>query len=322
MEQEQPRIPTSLREAWPVYLLTLLALLGTIAGWYALSLHNRTFDLNLSFLGAGNVEFRGTWFQPVVMIALAVLFFLLLRLFTGRGWKDLTSESRVVVVSCLGLFGLLWLFGRVGFFQRNLAQYFPETAFTPLYGFFYFSFNCVLARTIIPVLIIRTRLRGRAVDYGYRFRGTFELWWVYLGLGLAVALVVVFYASTLQPFLDKYPMCRAMIRGDEIQWWHFVLYQLAYGAIFVSGESFWRGYISFGLERDLGKLALVFMVVPYVTAHFGKPWSETVGAIATGLVLGYLALRHRSFWLGVAAHWGVAMTMDIAAIIRRGIRLV
>jgi membrane protease YdiL (CAAX protease family) len=64
------------------------------------------------------------------------------------------------------------------------------------------------------------------------------------------------------------------------------------------------------------------MIIPYVTAHFGKPLPETLGAIVTGLVLGTLALRHRSFWLGVAAHYGVALTMDLSAMVRQGIKLV
>lgn len=96
----------------------------------------------------------------------------------------------------------------------------------------------------------------------------------------------------------------------------FVLYQAAYGLVFISGESFWRGFILFGLERDMGRAALVYMIIPYTMAHYGKPIAETMGAVGAGLVLGYLALRHRSFWLGVAAHWSVALTMDLSAIWR------
>jgi hypothetical protein len=38
-------------------------------------------------------------------------------------------------------------------------------------------------------------------------------------------------------------------------------------------------------------------------------------------VLGFLALRHRSFWLGVAVHWAAAITMDVLAIVMRGIEV-
>jgi hypothetical protein len=39
-------------------------------------------------------------------------------------------------------------------------------------------------------------------------------------------------------------------------------------------------------------------------------------------VLGYLALRHRSFWLGAATHWAVAITMDVMALWARGVAIV
>jgi hypothetical protein len=193
---------------------------------------------------------------------------------------------------------------------------------TPLYAFFYFSMSCVLLRLGLPLLLMRFGLRGRVSDYGFRLRGSSQLWWVYLVMALGVCGVVVVYASQQPAFLAKYPLCRAMISGHRILLWHFLLYQLAYFMVFVSGESFWRGYIAFGLEKDLGWLALVFMIIPYVTAHFGKPLPETLGAIITGVVLGGLALKHRSFWLGVLAHYGVALTMDLSAIYRQGMRLI
>ncbi|HOI11139.1 MAG TPA: CPBP family intramembrane metalloprotease, partial [Myxococcota bacterium] len=89
--------------------------------------------------------------------------------------------------------------------------------------------------------------------------------------------------------------------------------------VFVSGESFWRGYILFGLYRHIGYLAIPVMVIPYVMVHFGKPWPETFGAILTGCVLGFLAIRHRSFWLGVAVHYAAAISMDLLAIHQRGL---
>ncbi len=63
------------------------------------------------------------------------------------------------------------------------------------------------------------------------------------------------------------------------------------------------------------------MLIPYVLIHYGKPLPETLGAAAAGLTLGYLALRHRSFWLGVAVHWAVALAMDLSAMARRGIEI-
>ena len=56
------------------------------------------------------------------------------------------------------------------------------------------------------------------------------------------------------------------------------------------------------------------MAIPYVMIHFNKPVPETLGALVAGVVLGYLALKARSCVLGIALHFGVAITMDFLAI--------
>jgi len=119
-------------------------------------------------------------------------------------------------------------------------------------------------------------------------------------------------------FQDTYPMSAGVVVAGHVVWSKFLVYQLFYGLIFISGESFWRGYILFGLERKLGYSAIFVMLFPYVMSHYGKPFAETIGAIFAGTVLGYLALRHRSFWLGVITHWGVAIWMDLVAMHFKG----
>ena len=56
------------------------------------------------------------------------------------------------------------------------------------------------------------------------------------------------------------------------------------------------------------------MVIPYTMIHFGKPAPETFAAILAGFILGYLALKSRSFLWGWMLHWGVAITMDLLVI--------
>jgi len=303
--------PGRLRFHWPVLVLTALFLAATSFFWY----RNPWF---------GPLHHhRVLWYSQPAFVALAtVVFFGILRAFTGIRWRDVSRDGRFVLISALALFSLLWWFGRTGSYERYFHGLLPDSPLEPLYGFFYFSLNCFLARTLLPIVLIRTRLRGRARDFGYR-RPAFRLWWVYLTLAAVVIAVVWFYASLQPAFQAKYPMARRLLEGDTriIPVWQFLAYQAAYGLIFVSGESFWRGYIAFGLERDIRWYGLVFMIIPYTMAHYGKPLSETMGAMLTGMVLGYLALRERSFWLGVAAHWSVAIAMDVSALIRVGYHL-
>ena len=53
--------------------------------------------------------------------------------------------------------------------------------------------------------------------------------------------------------------------------------------------------------------------------HFGKPISETAGAIIAGIVLGFLSLNTNSILLGILVHVTVALTMDICALWRSGL---
>ena len=312
----EPKTPDSPGEPvfrWPLLAAVVLFLLAVILFWYHFDLHTRVFH--------GAIHFRATWLQPAFMALGTWFYVVVLRLTTGLRWRDLSRDTRFVMISAVALFSVLWWVGRSGFFQRNLAGLMPETAFTPLYGFLYFSINCFLFRTVAPLVLIKTRFKKKPRDFGYQFKGATDVWWVYLVLAAIVCLAVIFYASYQSAFQAKYPMCRRMMQGGQIPLWQFLVYQGFYGLIFVSGESFWRGYMAFGVRKDLGYMGLVWMIIPYTMAHFGKPMIETMGAMVTGMVLGSLALRHKSFWLGVAAHWGVALTMDLSAIWRRGIEL-
>jgi membrane protease YdiL (CAAX protease family) len=177
----------------------------------------------------------------------------------------------------------------------------------------------VLYRLVLPFGLAWALFGLRPRDLGLHAPGNpYEpavrrIWPVYLALFLGV-LPFVLHAATAAPFLAKYPLGRAMVQDNVILLHHFIVHECFYLLVFVSGEAFWRGLLSFGLERDFGLYALALMIVPYVTGHFGKPLPETLGAIVAGGVLGWLALKHRSVWLGVAVHYGVAITMDLLAI--------
>ena len=64
--------------------------------------------------------------------------------------------------------------------------------------------------------------------------------------------------------------------------------------------------------------AIVAAVVPYCMAHFGKPFLEPFAAVIAGFVLGTLALKTGSIWLGFLLHVSVALTMDASALWRKG----
>lgn len=261
---------------------------------------------------------RGTWFGtsttiPYLLAGGLVLFFGLCVGFRVVSWREIHKETAWVATSSIVLLVLLWEYGRRNSFHFWFGSVDSASPMAPLYPFYFFVACAILMRMVAPLLIGRLILGQNPLSYGYGFTGVLKYTWIYV-LTLIVAIPLVIYASTLPAFLQKYPLCKQIIADNTLSVSGFIVYQLAYSLVFVSGESFWRGYMLFGLHRQLGANALFFMVIPYVISHFGKPWPETLGAVFTGLFLGSLALAHRSFWLGVVTHWGVALSMDLFAI--------
>ena len=264
------------------------------------------------------------WARPVpgslalYIVIGSTLYFVLLRAFTGVRFSTLSYEARFIVLSSMLLLIVFLAFGRSDTYRRMLEPLVPEEARTALLGFFYFATCSVLLRFLTPYLLLRSKLRQPPRFYGYVIRGGTRLRWVYLGLFVLMVPLVV-WASSRPEFQASYPQTKGIVRGDTASLSLFALYHFAYFLVFLSGESFWRGYMTFGLGRDLDVAALPWMVMMYSIGHYGKPLLEAQAAIVAGYVLGYLALRHRSFFLGALLHWGIALTMDLAVLWRRGI---
>ncbi|MFT7623106.1 MAG: membrane protease YdiL (CAAX protease family) [Myxococcota bacterium] len=235
--------------------------------------------------------------------------------------KGADFRATFIILSSLGLFTVFWYKGRKAFFVDNLTGVFPDTELSPLYPFFYFCVMSVVLRMLIPIALIKLVLKRPLNDMGYRMRGARQTGRIYLALFLAMLPLVV-YASTTAPFQAYYPQFKEVIVNGQVYWEHLLAFELVYGLLFLSGESFWRGYMLFGLEERYGMHAIPIMLLPYVMSHYEKPFMESLGAIVAGSVLGYLALKHRNFWLGVLVHWGVAMFMDLMALYQLGIDIV
>jgi membrane protease YdiL (CAAX protease family) len=93
------------------------------------------------------------------------------------------------------------------------------------------------------------------------------------------------------------------------------VWEVLYAAQFFSLEFFFRGYWLRSMRTALGSNAIFAMVVPYCMIHFGKPFPETLAAIAAGVFLGTLAMKTRSIWSGFLIHVSVAISMDLAALL-------
>jgi membrane protease YdiL (CAAX protease family) len=179
---------------------------------------------------------------------------------------------------------------------------------------------------VIPCCIIKFRFKERLADYGLGWKKEK----VKLGLValcfLVIGFAIFFYIGTFFPEQQaEYPMFRDKI--PQGAWGAFIVYELVYFLFFIVIEFIFRGYILFGLYgiKDIqaaegvegikgpyvfGVYAILIQMLPYIVWHLPKPSTEYLGALVWGIVVAAIALKTRSLWTIIIAHWLLNVFMD------------
>jgi uncharacterized protein len=194
-------------------------------------------------------------------------------------------------------------------FYRNQLN---STGWSELCEYAWWTSVHLISYVLLPALCIRYFLKQRIRDFGWQINQAPQHWRGYLLL-LSPILVFVYLVSLGKDFVNHYPFYSAANRS----WADFFGWEFLYLCQFIFLEFFFRGFILNALRPAIGANAIWVMCVPYLMIHFPKLWLEATGAILFGLFLGILALRSRSIWGGVLVHAGVAVSMDVAAMIRK-----
>ncbi|PCI97280.1 MAG: hypothetical protein COB15_08130 [Flavobacteriales bacterium] len=167
---------------------------------------------------------------------------------------------------------------------------------------------------IIPVFIIKAFFKDKLSDYGLSPKGFFKNYKTYIVFFLFMVPLILL-VSTTESFQHKYPFYNP--KGESL-FPNFVIWQCLYLTQFFALEFFFRGFMIHGIKKRFGFYSIFIMMIPYVMIHFQKPMPETIGAVFAGIILGALSLKSRSIWLGIAIHYSVAITMDLAALWQKG----
>jgi len=177
------------------------------------------------------------------------------------------------------------------------------------------GFNCVLVFLVLPILIIKLVLKENISAYGFQIKGIRKHSWIYFLL-ILIMFPIVFVVSKSPAFLNQYPFYHITSKN---QLNNFFIWEIIYVLQFISIEFFFRGFLLHGVKHKFGYYSILFAVVPYCMIHFGKPISETFGAILAGCILGFLSLNTNSILFGILVHVTIALTMDFCALWRSGL---
>jgi membrane protease YdiL (CAAX protease family) len=184
-----------------------------------------------------------------------------------------------------------------GFFRRNYNEiiviglatlYLTLAAYHPIGPPWISS---VIYFAILPVLTIVLILRKNPLDFGLRM-GNVRVWSFYVVVTFVIALPILYLASR-NSTLSHYYM--------EPQF-NIVKYSLQTIIYLFGWEFIFRGFLLFGLKAKLKELIILVQMVPFVLLHIGKPETETISTILTGLYFGYVAYRGNSFWPAFIIH--------------------
>ncbi len=161
----------------------------------------------------------------------------------------------------------------------------------------------------VPFLLLFAGFRHRAEEYGFcppqPGIGRLTL------LLFAAMLPVLFVASRFPDFQLTYPLQKQA----AYSWGYFLYFELAYGLYLFCWEFFYRGILTFGLRRGFGDAAAITLqALAFGIMHYGKPTPELISSFFGGAILGWLAIRARSFFPGFLLHWSIAFTLDCLAI--------
>ncbi len=241
--------------------------------------------------------------------------------FETRLGPEADREAAIVLVSSTVLLLVFFYWGRPGFYESSgLIDWVPSTfggvlaRLPDVGGYLWWGASSLVLRGLVPLAIVVFLIRRRPIEYGLRFRGIGKHLPIY-GAMYLVMLPILVWMSTFASFQETYPFYERAAEGGAAYW----LYTVGYAFQFVGVEAFFRGYMTFGLLRRFGEFSILIMTIPYVMIHFAKPMPEATAAIFAGLILGYMAVKTKSFIPGVLLHIAVALTMDTLVLWRTGV---
>lgn len=163
-----------------------------------------------------------------------------------------------------------------------LSKYHPFRSAWQTYMLYYFT---------LPVISIAVVLRRNPLDFGLR-PGRYKIW----GFHLLAALPIIFgivYLLTAGEDVQHYYKARNF---------HPAHYMVDAGIRLFAWEFLFRGFMLFGLKDRLKEAAILVQMIPFALLHLGKPETETISCIVSGIYFGYVCYRGGAFWPALILH--------------------
>jgi membrane protease YdiL (CAAX protease family) len=240
--------------------------------------------------------------------------------------KGRPIDTQTIAISVLAALSLLLIqfIAKTGNFLRFLQEFglhsavdFFNQLFTPseygnLIQLLWFASFSLFFYLIFPMFFMRLFFKQRMSDYGLKLKGAFIYGKFYI-IFMIFMVPIIMFVATFPSFQNTYPFYR--LPYNTPLWSTILIWEVFYFLQFIGTEFFFRGFLIHGLKHRFGFYVIFVSMIPYCMIHFQKPFLEALGSILAGLILGVMSLRTNSVVMGIMLHYGVALLMDICAIL-------
>lgn len=204
--------------------------------------------------------------------------------------------------------------GRHTFFREHFAGDLSDSNALDWLAYTYMHICTFILFFLIPAAIVIFVFKRSLSEFGFTV-GDWHFGLKFVSLWIIVTTPLVYLNSFMPNFQKEYPL--VPLAGKNIGW--FFLWALIYLVYYIGWEFLFRGFMQIGLKPVLGAFySICVQTVPSTIIHFGKPEGETVTAIFAGIIFGAVALRTRSIFWPLLAHFYTGMANDIFCLVNRG----
>jgi len=204
--------------------------------------------------------------------------------------------------------------GRHTFFREHFATNISNPDTLDWAAYTYMHICTFILFFLIPAAVVVFIFKRPLSEFGFAI-GDWRFGLKFICLWIIVITPLVYLNSFMPDFQKEYPL--VPLAGKHVGW--FFLWALVYLVYYIGWEFLFRGFLQIGLRPALGAFfSICVQTIPSTIIHFGKPEGETISAIFAGIIFGAVALRTRSIFWPLLAHFYAGMANDIFCVINGG----
>ncbi len=200
-------------------------------------------------------------------------------------------------------------FGSFSFFEKTFINC-PNLNY---YKIIYHNMMAFVLFFVIGTIFTKFVIKGPVSQFGLNAKNKKAIGAIIL-IALPIAIICGLSTVLDSEMTSTYPLINF---AQNYKWYNLLLYFVSYFLYYVGWEYLFRGLLLFSANQKCGALGsillttLISALIHTSIGGFGKPMIETLSAIPAGLIFGYMALKTKSIYPSLVAHFFIGCFTDL-----------